>query len=331
MIYLMLQKNGLGNQMFSYAYARYLMELYQCGIAINPYEFYDGKEIEYIDERNISLQHFQLNESVIYLDEQGQMKCNRNFKWRYRFSCGLFNFIKSKFTHDDMRGEEPYIHRSRHGVYLNYEPKAYYKTVKSPHKNIYVRGHYQDKRYFDGIKHILKEEFCVKTSPSKKNMEMLDKISKTNAVCVHIRRGDYLNPYWSFLNVCDYDYYIQAMEYMMAHVENPTFFIFSNCHKDIEWIKENYHFEDLMKNDAMSIEYVDLDNPDYEELRLMCACKHFIISNSTFSWWAVYLSGNDSSIVCAPDRWDLKIEGDAGMNCDDWVIIQTRKKEYKRK
>lgn len=328
MIYLILQKNGLGNQMFSYAYARYLMELYHYDIAINPYAFYDGKKIDYIDERTISLQHFRLNDAVTFLDEQDQVKCNQNFEWRKRFSRGLVNIVKTKIFHGDLRGEEQYIHRSRGGVYLSYEPKAYFKTVMSPCKNIYVQGHFQDKRYFEKIKYILKKEYCIKTVPSKSNMEMLEKICKTNAVCVHIRRGDYLNPHWSFLNICGYDYYLKAIEYMITHVENPTFYIFSNCHKEIEWIKENYHFEVLAKNHSVDIEYVDLDNPDYEELRLMCACRHFIIPNSTFSWWAAYLSDNVKSIVCAPDRWDLRIDDDAGMNCSDWVKIPTGKKEY---
>ena len=325
MIYLMLQKNGLGNQMFSYAYTRYLEELYNSDIAINPYAFFDGKKYEYIDERNISLQHFKLNRSVTYLEKQDQIKCNKNFKWRYRFSCGCFNYIKSKLLHDNMCGEEQFIKRSKRGVYVNIEPKAYYQTVISPYKNIYVRGHFQDKRYFDEIKNILKEEFRITTPPSQNNVMMLNKISNSNAVCVHIRRGDYLNPHWSFLNVCNYNYYLKAMEYIKLCVDTPTFYVFSNCHKDIEWIKNNYHFEEWAKNCSVAVEYVDLDNPDYEELRLMCACKHFIIPNSTFSWWAAYLSETQNSIVCAPDCWDLRVGDDVGMNCSSWKIIKTDK------
>lgn len=35
----------------------------------------------------------------------------------------------------------------------------------------------------------------------------------------------------------------------------------------------------------------------------MSACKNFIISNSSFSWWAQYLSTNNNRIVYAPSRW----------------------------
>ena len=90
----------------------------------------------------------------------------------------------------------------------------------------------------------------------------------------------------ALLNICDYNYYLKSMEYISNKVDSPVFYIFSNSSEDINWIKNNYDFS--MYNTV----YVDLNNPDYEELRLMYNCKHFIISNSTFSWWGQYLCNN---------------------------------------
>ena len=80
------------------------------------------------------------------------------------------------------------------------------------------------------------------------------------------------------------------MDLIANKIENPVFYIFSTGARDIEYIKKNYSFKYLVK-------YINLDNPDYEELRLMTMCKHFILSNSSFSWWAQYLCEYKEKIV----------------------------------
>jgi len=99
--------------------------------------------------------------------------------------------------------------------------------------------------------------------------------------------------------VCSEEYYIKAMKYIESKLENPVFYIFSNTHEDIEWIKSNMKFRD-----KWNIKYVDQNNKDYVELFLMKSCYSFIISNSTFSWWAQYLSENENKIVVAPSIWN---------------------------
>lgn len=81
---------------------------------------------------------------------------------------------------------------------------------------------------------------------------------------------------------------------MKQKVENPVFIVFSD---EIQWAKENLHF------DATTF-YERGDDPLWEKVRLMSACKHFIISNSTFSWMVQYLGQYKDKIVISPSRWN---------------------------
>ena len=170
----------------------------------------------------------------------------------------------------------------------------------------YIYGYFQSEKYFHKYARLIKKELHVKTRTEQKNIAILNRINSTNSVCIHIRRGDYIS---ENLLMCDQKYYETAISYMKAELDNPTFFLFSD---DIKWVKDNY-------KDANYV-YVENANKDYQELELMYNCKHFIMSNSSFSWWAQYLSDYDDKIVIAPAKWmPNDIVSDIYM--DNWCII----------
>ena len=183
------------------------------------------------------------------------------------------------------------------------------------HKKKYVFGFFQNAKTVEGIEDILRDELEIITPASPENREILNSIISQNAVCVHIRRGDYLNDKWKALQVCDFSYYNEAIEQAKKELEAPVFYVFSTGHDDIEWIKKNYHFD-------ADIHYVDQNNPDYEEIRLMMNCRHFIISNSTFSWWAAFLSRNKSKIVWTPSVWRKDQPEANAIIPEDWRRIE---------
>ena len=70
------------------------------------------------------------------------------------------------------------------------------------------------------------------------NRRMFEQIKSCEAVCLHVRRGDYLDARWKNLQICNFTYYNDAVNGILKNVENPIFFVFSNNHDDLKWIKE---------------------------------------------------------------------------------------------
>lgn len=327
MIHLII-KDGLGNQMFQYAFARCLQEHYRLNgcdeiLSVNPY-FINNRDFKDNDKREMSIQHLHLCDKILFQSLSEQKMSIRNFKINTLLSMDLWTLIKWRFRNIKPMGEKEFIKRVANGIYYTFNAYTYYGFPLCYVKDKFVFGFFQNEKNFHCISEQIKKELKVKDEPTEGNTKMIYHIQSANSVCLHIRRGDYLNSKWKNLQICDFEYYNNSINYILDNVYNPLFFVFSNTHIDLEWIKENYHFYDKSGNRPLKMVYVDLNNPDYEELRLMYSCKYFIISNSTFSWWAAYLSSYDNKIVLVPSRWNLSDKNDEAIYLKDWIKIGVR-------
>lgn len=163
------------------------------------------------------------------------------------------------------------------------------------------------------IQDVLQRELEPRSEVLSQNIELYNSICNSESVCVSVRRGDFFNAEnKKTFGVCTDQYYVKAKEVLDGILKeslNVRYFVFSD---DIEWCKSNLKLGDCT--------FVSQDMPVYETLRLMYSCKHFIVSNSTFSWWGQFLSKNKVKIVVSPARWNN--EGyDSHLIGKDWILI----------
>jgi len=161
----------------------------------------------------------------------------------------------------------------------------------------YLDGFWQSEKYFLPITKILREDLQLKTTIDGDLQEIADQIRTTNAVSIHVRRGDYIsNPTTTaFHGVCDVEWYEKAVNALESRVTDATYFVFSD---DYEWAKANLCFRSNMVFVSPSP-----DGKEAQDMHVMSLCQHNIIANSSFSWWAAWLNSNPNKIVIAPEKW----------------------------
>lgn len=172
---------------------------------------------------------------------------------------------------------------------------GYVKVLTPLTRNVYINGYFQSEKYFTGYDEILRTIFSYRW-PILKDKDYVQKLLTRNSVCISIKVEH--NVGHSSFDVCDKSYYTRAINYIVDHVKNPLFFI---CSDNVSYVLE--HFIDAEKYDYICQEK-GLDVSD--SLAIMGMCKHFIIGNTSFGWWAQYLSNNQNKIVIAPDHWYRK-------------------------
>ena len=160
-----------------------------------------------------------------------------------------------------------------------------------------LEGYWQSFKYFERHRELICREFSLRDAPDPRNQEMAARIRKVEAVAIHIRRGDYVMDATANAvhGTCDLQYYQRAVEVMVRKVKNPHFFVFTD---DPVWAKSNLTL-------CGPLEVVDhnLGERDHLDLWLMSQCRHFIIANSSFSWWGAWLGQRKQKTVIAPKRW----------------------------
>jgi hypothetical protein len=163
---------------------------------------------------------------------------------------------------------------------------------------VYLDGYWQTEKYFADFSDVIRRDFTVRDAPSAANQAWLERIAQAHSVSLHIRRGDYMsNPAAAAVHgICDLSYYESAVAYLrQAMGLDPELFVFSD---DPDWVAANlrlpYQMHLIRGNDAIT---------NYEDLRLMTACRHHIVANSSFSWWGAWLDARADSITVAPVRW----------------------------
>lgn len=181
----------------------------------------------------------------------------------------------------------------KYGIYFNNNriPRQEYLNK---YKNVFFLGICETPECFEPIKAILQKEIQPVKPLGDVAAKVLTEINGCNSICVNVRLGDYLsNRFRNAYFICDKGYYDNALSVMRAKFPDAHFFVFSD-----EITKARSFFAD-----ECDVTFVPQECSPVEEIRLMSSCRHFIICNSTFSWWGQYLSTNEEKVVIAPDRW----------------------------
>jgi len=169
-----------------------------------------------------------------------------------------------------------------------------YSHIMEVEDNTHFISYFQSEEYWGGEKDFVQQllepsDFVLEQL--KEYMYLFDEVT----CCVHVRRGDYLN-HPDIYHPVGVDYIEKAIKEFECH-KIKKYLVFSD---DLDWCKANLKGHNFM---FMST------GKDYLDMFLMSLCEQKIISNSTFSWWAAYLSPKGGEII-APKDWiaDPKID-----------------------
>jgi|GEM_PF-3781108 len=275
-------KGGIGNQLFQFCFAKEIASKYGCEIFVDKKTFFIRPDT-----------HGEfLMDDVCLVDDKIHV-VNSNF---IRFVFKIHNKIVYKFSPNLIFAnpdKKNFLKMSKYGIVTSHDtPQIIDNINEIKIKNPFfttVDGYYQWPQIIGNSIDWVKENIKFYPSNDENTDKYSSQIKSCTAVAVHIRRGDYLNT--PYLLVCDYAYYKRAIDKMKEAVPDAKLFIFSD---DLEWVRENYKFDGV---------YVDIHGKSMDEIMLMSLCKHFVISNSTFSWWGQALSKNPNKKVIAPSKW----------------------------
>ena len=293
---------GLGNQMFQYAFGRRFA--YERDLPLKLDAVTGFKNDPY--QRAYRLNHLQIREDFA---SQKEISC---------FGSGDFSLFCKLFH----RGANLLRPPSWRYAILRQRGSSFHpEMLQQKTDNILLHGYWQSENYFLPVKEIIKKEFRVRHPLQGENLSLAREILHKNSVCLHMRnygpdQGQVAAENSNKQPVLGWDYYYRALEYLQSRDKGLHCFVFSD---DPEWASRNLQ---LPCSCTMVTQNHAKTGTEYEDLRLMSLCRHYIIANSTFSWWGAWLGDRPGKVVIAPKKWHGYAERES---CElyprGWMIV----------
>ncbi|MDO4462208.1 MAG: alpha-1,2-fucosyltransferase [Bacteroidia bacterium] len=271
--------SGLGNQMSQYAFGQMLKHIYpeadvRYHIACER-QIHNGYELARIFPN-------------IEIDEASKAELR---------SFGIIERCRRLSKIGRLIMKHKYI-RQEYTTCYPVDERVWHLDIK---RDYYFQGTWHNYDYSDILPR-LRELFMFDISDNTAIDSWVEKIRKDNSIAIHIRRGDFVKLGYA---ICTDDYYKRAIAMIEVKVSNPHYFIFSD---DTEYAKELFCF--IENKDIVT---GNIGEKSYLDMYLMTQCKHNIIANSTFSYWAALLNENEGKIIIRPkmqtperESWETK-------------------------
>ena len=269
---------GLGNQMsqvaFSYTVAR----------ETNNTVMVDTTSYKHYKRRPCSIGKLKLT-SIMELDTQKSL-----YFYRCRILQKMYHLLNRIFYNGKETGEGVFRFFESFNHLYSFDSKYY--ELKLQKGNLDIYGYFLIEPYYRKYYTEICEMFDIKpefmSDKANKYQEQINNSRTPIALSLRLQ-DDYAKD--KTMNVCTIDYYLRGIKKLQEMFTDATFFVFAD---DIEKAKKLDLIQDAVYISGMS---------DVEGMQLMKQCKHFLISNSSFSWWGAYLSNKKDKVIIAPDHW----------------------------
>lgn len=286
---------GMGNQMFQYA-----LYLKLCSMG-RKVKFDDVSEYRLSNARPRMLWAFGISYPKADKEEVDEMT-DSFLKLSHRIRRKLFG-RKSREYHEKV---------------CNYDDQALAED------ETYLTGYFQSEKYFKDIEEKVRHTYVftdkiwdgLLRETVQKIKGYQNQIKNTISVSLHVRRGDYTENEAVYGGICTEEYYKGAIRIILGRFPDAVFFIFSN---DVPWVKEWIGRLEQELRMPQGERFVAIEGTTeetgYLDMFLMSCCRHYIIANSSFSWWGAWLGREAGKIVAAPYPWS---------NTQNYVDIYTK-------
>lgn len=288
-------KGGLGNQLFCYAAARRLAIVNEAELVIDDVT---GFIRDHKYRRKYALDRFHITARRATKRERLE-PFGRYRRALRRLVARRRPFLMRKYVEQDG---------------IDFDPRLLDLRV---HGTVYLEGLWQSEGYFKDVVDMIRADLAVIPPGDPCNREMAQRIVGCNAVAVHVRwfeRPEASNPEHNLGS----SYYARAVKEILDRVTEPYFFIFS------EDPGAAWRMLDLPEDRATCVSHNRGDGNAYADLWLMTQCRHFVIANSTFSWWGAWLANSSGKVVICPEQESLagmQGWGFSGLIPDTWICL----------